>query len=166
MNKIAKLNLPEYTVKTQTNYSSIGNKIDEFLKNNFLGENLVIRAISCSERAQSAEETIKTILANGTDRTNKDIKGRGYEKHDDIDIFGVKNQINENTKTGEIFVRNFYEQPLKHGSNPLKIDLLVLYDSNKLEKVEKSITGKKMDDAYKFKTNDKSSAIRSIIRIT
>jgi hypothetical protein len=166
MAKITEVSIPEYDLKKKVDYDAVGRKIDDHLKKHFRGKKAVIRAISSSERNEDLDETVKTILKHGTDRTCPDVKGRGYDKNPDIDIFGAQYDIDSAEAIGRDFVQHFYEDPQKHGADPLKIDLLVVYDAQQLERVPHSVRDKPRHDGYRFKHPEKKhEAVHGVVKI-
>jgi hypothetical protein len=55
---VFKISLPEYTINTQPDFSLVGNKIDTVLKDNFIGKDIVVRALGSQEH--SGEDNRRT----------------------------------------------------------------------------------------------------------
>jgi hypothetical protein len=183
--KISSISVPEYTLKDKPDYIEVGNKVDSFVAQNFLDGKYVVRAISSDDHPEKTlDELIDTILKLGTDRYDPNRKSVA---HEDFSVYDYDFHASEiNIKNGKIvpnktdefptsfgsIVYNFYENaPIDRGY-PVRIDLLLLYDPNKLEKAtklnSKSIgVGLHLEEyLYKFKDRQhKANALVGIVKI-
>src|SRR3989339_1710772 len=97
-------------------------------------------------------------------------KGDRYENVENkpIDIFALDFKITEKKKYLEHFIEPFYFWPIKFGNNPIKLDIIILYDRTKLQKVVHRYEGRKdiKRDGFVFKKpNNKVGALMGIIKI-
>ncbi len=166
MIQIIELSIPEYRVDTQPDYHQVGTKIDNFLKRYFLNKSIVMRALCSFEREESLDELVNIIRRDGTDRANIGVKtGRGYYKVD-CDLFGIQTDITKQSEIAANFIQNFYERPIKHGSHPLKTDLFILYDANKMKNIIYTKNGEPRFDAFSFlHPQNKSDAVTGLVKI-
>src|SRR4030042_1873221 len=123
-----KIKLSEYQVKTCPNFANIGKKIDKIIKNNYLGQKIVIRCLSSSDhKGKTADSIIKIIKKLGTDRYNPKIKGDRYDNlgKKNIDLFGLDFKISNKKDIMTYLLKPFYDYPLSSGKKPIKIDLIL-----------------------------------------
>lgn len=183
--KVIEISLPEYKIDKRPNYDKLGRKIDKIIEQNFPDGKYIIRAIGADNHPNlSLNELVKIILKSGTDRydskreavCHKEFSMYDYEIHaGTMKIKDSKIVPNKEDKYKTIFggfIYNFYENaPLDRGYS-VRIDLLLIYDANKLEPA-KLINSKfkKVRPAiekclYKFKNpKKKKEALIGIIKI-
>lgn len=168
---IIKIKLPEYQVDMQPDFKAIGRKIDRSIKQHFLGQKLVIRCLGSQDHpGKTIEELITIVQKLGTDRYDPNRTGDRYENLDNkpIDIFALDFKITEKGNYLEHFIEPFYVWPKENGSNPIKLDIILLYDRSKLKKVFHKYEGRDdiKKDGFVFKEpNSKSEALKAIIKV-
>jgi hypothetical protein len=151
--KIETLSLPEYSIETQPNYKLVGFKIDQVLAENFEGT-FLLRALSITDHPQyTLDQLTEIIVSAGTDKYDPNRKGVTHEEFEpyQLDIQAGLITIKDSKLEGESFgedVRRFYENALFDRGYRLRIDLLVLYDPNKMVKAEKIDHSKPSVDAH------------------
>lgn len=170
------LPLPEYTINTQPDYQILGTKIDKVLEENFNGKDIAIRALSLADHPQLTLDGFADIIVKtGTDKYDPDRKGVDHEKFEpyrpdfQADFCTVgKNHYGK----GADIIRKFYENVLLDRGYRLRIDLLVIYDLNKLnhaDKVDKNKPGVHPRlEPYLFRFKDpkqKPQALLGIIKL-
>ncbi|MCF7872571.1 hypothetical protein K9L97_06075, partial [Candidatus Woesearchaeota archaeon] len=131
--------------------SDVGKIIDDEIKNNLLGKNVVIQAISTQERSETYLDTIKKLVLSDIKGCNYSITNKSQYSVPNADIFGVEYEIAANSVIAENFMKKFIEVPKKYGCSPLRIDIFSFYDSACLERIEKDIFSESVSDAFKFK---------------
>ena len=170
------LKLPGYDVSkplNQEDFKRMGAKIDKVIKSNYLGKETVLRSISSSMKQGTLDEVVEQISRTGTDY---DVHGKKFKVSDDwkkesgADLFGAKVVIREDSEMIYRAIKAFYELPKdEQGQHmPQKADVIMIYDSNKLEQITYSSkrTGKVKNDAYNFLDKDnKQGALLGIIKI-
>ena len=162
------INIPEYKVDKKPNFDKIGKKVDLILKEKFLHQKIAIRALGSQEHpGKTAEDLIKIIQEIGTDRYDPIRKGDRYENIDSrqIDFFALDFFVEQSGEYFKYFVEPFYSYP----PTPVRIDLVIVYDMEKLEVVEHQYEGREGEikrDGFVFKDKDKKAdAIKALIHI-
>ena len=173
MVSVCTINLPEYTVDKKPDFELLGSKIDTILKENFLGQNVVLRALGVQEHpGKTTEELIQIVQDTGTDRYDPTRKGDRYEniegKH--IDFFGMPFLITKHEEYLKNILEPFYFYPPKlRGVLPIRIDIVIIYDPKQIEVVEHQYEGREGEtktDGYIFKDqNNKTKALKGLIHI-
>lgn len=169
--KIINVLIPEYTINTQPDYNAIGDKIDKALEDNFYGKDVAIRAISSTDHPQlTLDELTTIIIGKGTDKYDPNRKGiEGFEDYD-VDFQAGFGTVGKNLKgEGADIIQKFYENVLLDRGYRLRIDLLLIYDLNQLDKAEKIDAGKMgvhpRLEPYLFKFKDPENKQRALIGI-
>lgn len=175
--KIIEISIPEYTIETQPNYESVGEKIDKAIADNFEGI-FLLRALSIVDHPQyTLDELVSIISKTGTDKYDTNRKGVAHEEFEPYkpDIQAGEIIVKDGKIISESFgedVRRFYENTLIDRGYRLRIDLIVLYDPQQFVRAEKiddtkpSVAPHLEEYLWKFKYPDnKSSAIAGIIKI-
>lgn len=158
MSKVTEVKVPRYDVSKKIDYKKIGEKLDSHIKEEYSGE-VLLRAISISEHDKPLDEVVNDILKHGTDRTNPKIKGRKYNSPDEI--YAGRHNLDKQEKITPIYVQKFYEKPVEKGADPMKIDLILVYDPEHFEHDLEKPT------RHTFKnTKEKKRALKGIIKVT
>lgn len=171
--KIITISVPEYTIDTQPDYKAIGAKIDTVLEENFNGQKVAIRALSTTDHPQyTLDELAQVIFEKGTDKYDPDRKGiEGFEDYD-VDFQAGFGTIGKDLRgEGADIIQKFYENTLLDRGYRLRIDLLLIYDFNQLEKAEKQYGKEGVHPRlepylFKFKNpKNKQKALIGIVKI-
>ena len=167
------IHLPEYQVTTQPDYKAIGVFVDNELKKHFMGQMVGLRALGSQEHPnKSIDELIEMIKRDGTDRYDPERGGDRYDnlenKH--IDLFLLRRKISERSKIFWQLAWSFYESPLKLRGQPVRVDILVIYDLAKLKAVRTTHTHEgypiaKRDGFVFREPPKKNEAVLGIIKI-
>ncbi|MBL8121167.1 hypothetical protein JNM87_00245 [Candidatus Saccharibacteria bacterium] len=165
------INLPEYIIDTEPDINGISKAIDNVLKQEFMGKSVVVRGIASSAHpAKSTSELIDIICQTGTDRYDPSRVGDRYEnvqnKH--IDLFGVPAFVSETSEISRVIIWGFYHSSKALHGQPVKIDVVIIYDAEMLSQVQHSYAGRDdvKDDGFAFKhPNHKVDALLGILRI-
>lgn len=166
------IEIPIYRVDTEPDFIAVGNKLDDWIKQNYLGRSIAIRALSSDEHHNlSREEFVEIIKKDGTDRYDAGRKGDRYEniegKH--IDLFGLPvDPVKEDSEMFEHMLRSFYHWPLKERGYPVRVDIVIIYDLNQLEEVEHRYEGRddiKRDGFVFMHPKSKPEAILGILLV-
>lgn len=185
MLKTIKVNLPEYNIESQPNYIKIGKKVDSVIEQFLQDGDYIYRAIGGDDHKDMAiDELISKITELGTDKYDlerKEVCHDEFSRYDhDIQAgsFSVNNGkliLDDSYEHSSLFgdtAKKFYENVLLDRGYRVRIDLLVIYDANKLEKAKKidpeaeSARPELEDCLYKFKDPDnKKDALVGIVKI-
>lgn len=166
------LNLPEYTIDQPPDHIGIGRKIDDVLRQHFMGKTIVLRGIASSEHPDKTPEQLADIIQEtGTDHYDPQRKGDRYENVEgkQIDLFGTLATVTPTFSIADIIIYGFYHSSIGVHGRPMKIDILTVYDATKLTQVPHRYEGRDdvKDDGFVFVDSDnKVAALLGIIRIT
>lgn len=166
------VSLPDYQVQNEPNHAAIGKQVDDVLRQHFLGQTVVVRGISLSAHPNlSTNELIVKINQHGTDRYDPQNKGDRYEnignKH--IDFFAFRRKVTPRMQLFKDVSWGFYHGAKKIHGAPVRIDLLLIYDSAQLKAVLHQYEGRpdKKRDGFVFKDSaNKPAALRAILIIS
>ncbi|MDP2599087.1 MAG: hypothetical protein Q8P49_04630 [Candidatus Liptonbacteria bacterium] len=175
--KIVTISLPEYTLDNQPDYREIGSRIDRALEENFEGK-FLLRALSINDHpAYTLDQFADLILKTGTDKYDPGRKGVAHEEFEPYkpDLQAGAITIKNGKLIGESFsedVGRFYENAILDRGYRLRIDLLVLYDPNRLVRAEKidknkpSVDPRLEEYLWRFKSPEhKEKALMGIVKI-
>lgn len=168
------INLPEYQVNKEPNHDKIGRKVDDFIKKHFMGKHVAIRCLGSREHPRKTlTQLIDIIKKKGYDRYHPRRKGDRYENKEGkkIDFFAFDYHINKKSKIFHIFTWPFYHWILERSGYAVRIDIILVYDPEKLNQVFFTYTGREDEgmrsDGFTFKyPKNKSDALLGIIKIT
>lgn len=176
MNQIPvyEFHLAEYQVDQEPNHEVIGKKVDDFIKQYFLGQHVAIRCLgSCEHPGKTADELIEIIKETGSDRYDPKREGDRYENNEgkQIDFFAFDYEITKDSEIFHIFTWPFYHWCIERSGKPVRIDVVIFYDPKKLEQIHFTYKGRETEgersDGWVFKDQEnKVNAIIGIIKIT
>ncbi len=167
------IHLPKYRVDNgEPDSETIGKIVDDELKKHFLGEDIVFRGVASSEHSdKSQDKLVEIIKTSGTDRYDAERKGDRYEniegKH--IDFFAFPCKVTSDLEIGHMMIWGFYHSAIAIHAHPMRIDIISVYDTDKLDQVYHQYQGRSdiKDDGFAFKdTKYKPAAIKGIFKIT
>ena len=169
---VMEIMIPKIYYEQKPDFEKIGKKIDKILIDNFLNKQIAYRALSSQEhKDKSSDDIIDIIKKIGYDRYDPKRKGEKYENIEDkhIDFFALDFFIGENGEYTRHLLEPFYFWPTVEGKNPIKIDILIIYDFNKLEVVEHQYEGREGEikrDGFIFKDKKNGKdAVLGIIKL-
>ncbi len=168
---VYEISLPEYSLKQKLDYDKIGAKLDAFIKKNFLGQKVCIRALGSQDHKLSKEDLIRKIIEQGTDKYEKDKRSFWHEwdvyKDKGIDLFACFKKITRDFHFMDEVIGDFYEGALADRGHSVRVDILLFYDPQKLEMIPIKYAEKDIgEDAWKFKfPEQKREALVGIIKI-
>jgi hypothetical protein len=182
--KILNINLPQYNISTQPNYTQLGNIVDKEIVNTLPNGKYLIRGIGSQDHPNlTYDELIEKITLLGTDKYDKDRKSVVYEdfKEYDYDIQASEIEIKEgkllipsHNKYPSIFgeiIYDFYENALQDRGYRVRVDILMIYDITRLHLAKPITTPKewvKLFEKYLYKFKDglrKKDALLAIFKI-
>ena len=142
--KVVEISAPEYTIDARPDYMAVGTRVDRVIGASFEDGQYVVRAIGSSDHpGKSLDEVVEIILALGTDKYDPDRQEVGDFAAYNHDFQGSSVEIAQGQLFGEedavyasVFgdiVYHFYEfTPFDRGY-PVRIDILMIYHTDKLE---------------------------------
>ncbi len=168
------IHLPEYTVDKEPDHDAVGAKVDNLIKQHWLGDYISVRCISSQEHiGKTTDEMIEIIKQLGHDHYNADRKGDRYENNESkkIDIFAFDYHVAPDTKIFSAFTWPHYHLNWREPFHPIRIDIIIIYDPTQFNQIEFSYAGRehegKRSDGWVFKDpNNKPAAIKGIIKVT
>ncbi|HIH24295.1 TPA: hypothetical protein HA251_04645 [Candidatus Woesearchaeota archaeon] len=166
------IRIPKFYVDNKPDFARIGERIDICLKRHFLGRNVAVRVLGSQEHSgKSVDDLITIIKRLGHDRYDPDRTGDRYENIDGkrIDFFALDFKVTAPGRYFERFIEPFYFWPIASREVPVRVDIAIIYDRNKLTRVLHRYKGRENEpkrDGFVFKNaDDASSAIIGIIKI-
>jgi hypothetical protein len=182
---IVTVSVPEYTVTAKPDYLKVGRKVDREIVRYYPNGKYIYRALGLDDHpGKTLDELVSIILESGTDKYDPHRKSVCHEQFCvyDYDIqagsFEIRNSkivIESTDRFPTLFgdtVYDFYEHaPLDRGY-PVRIDLLVLYNPDKMELAKVTASGNpgvgpELEKyLYKFKDrSNKKEALLGIIKV-
>jgi hypothetical protein len=165
------MSAPEYQVDIEPDHAAVGKKIDDVLRQHFMNQTIVARGVSMSAHQDiSIDDLVMTIQQLGTDRYDPSRIGDRYEnvagKH--IDFFGFRRKVTPRMRLFKDISWGFYHgSKIIHG-NPVRIDLLLVYDGAQLKAVAHQYEGRTNSkrDGFVFKNpTNKPASLLAIVKI-
>jgi hypothetical protein len=183
--KVVSVPIPEYTVDKKPDYIRIGKIVDEVIEQNFNDRRYIYRVLSTDDHpGKTLDDLVSIIEKLGTDKYDPARKSVCHEQFSvyDYDIQVGSFEIRESriviestdnypTLFGDT-IYDFYENALQDRGHPVRIDLLILYDINKLEPAKLKNQGSDRIEhrlakyLYRFKDREnKRNALLGIVKI-
>jgi hypothetical protein len=137
--------LPEYQMEPETDWLSIGRKLDGLIAIRFPGKRLAFRGVGLRDHSGwTQDDLIATIVTLGTDKYDPQRSGLYYARDEISDIHAMPCVVTaeglraEKHKEGSPlaeFLELFYEGALADRGYPVHIDILMIYDLEQLTPV-------------------------------
>jgi nicotinic acid phosphoribosyltransferase len=167
MTKVIYIPMPDYKKSHSADYDKVGGAVHEHIKRHFAGKKVVVRALDSSEHEGSVDQLVEKIVEHGTDRHDPSVEGRDYDKHPEIDIFGIRYDVDASPGTIPKLVKKFHEAYNDKLKKPVRVDIYMVYDAEHLEQVPATKEGARKVDQFKFKDpSKKKEALKAVIRLT
>lgn len=151
-------------------------RLRDFIRDYFNNEKLCIRGISMSEHnrvndtALKTDELVQIIINNGHDRYNSNIIRCKYNNieqlHIDFFAYDVIPYIDDDDLT--YFFQSFYWFGLVENQEPSMVDIIIVYDTNLLNRIEHHYPGREniKRDGFAFRKGDKTECVKCIIKLS
>lgn len=171
---VYEIHLPEYQVDTEPNHEAVGRKVDSIIKQHFLGQNVVIRALgTCEHPDKTVDDMIGIIKNLGYDRYDPKRIGDRYDNLEgkQIDFFGIDYQVTDDSEIFHDFTHPFYHWCKDQHGQAIRLDIVIVYDRAKLHQVHFTYKGRESEgqrsDGWTFiDPKKKPNAILGIIKLT
>jgi len=168
---ILEIKLPNYSVDAEPDHLLIGKIVDNELKSQFPGKQVLVRAIASSEHpGKTVDELVNMIAQKGTDRYDPERAGDRYDniegKH--IDLFAFPADLSTDNAVFNQAVWGFYHSAKVIHGYPMRIDIVLIYDATKMQQVLHQYVGREdiKDDGFCFKEpNNKPDALLGVIKL-
>ena len=163
------IKLPEYQVTTEPDHNSIGKPVDDIIKQHFMNETIVVRGVGSGEHDMPTDSLINIIQKTGTDRYDQGRLGDRYQnvENKQIDFFAFKRKMTSKTELFKDISWGFYHGSIAIHGRPVRIDIIIIYDSKKVKSVLHHYDGREKGkrDGFVFRDDDRKDAVRAIIKI-
>jgi hypothetical protein len=168
MTKVISVHMPDYHRSKTVDHEKVGGTVHQYIKQHFSGKKIVLRGLDSGEHPDLVvDELVDRIAQHGTDRYDSGKGGRGYSKHDEIELFGIQYDVDNGERTVKTLVRKFHEANAEKRGVPVKMDVYMVYDADYLENIPATKEGKPVIDQFKFKDpKKKKDALKAIIKLT
>ncbi len=183
--KVVEIRAPEYQIDVQPDYMAVGTKVDALIGSSFADGRYVIRSIGSSDHPdKSLDQLAKLILALGTDKYEADRKEvahedfRGYDHDFQGGLMAIADGqivVDEDALYPSLFgdiIYHFYEHTLYDRGFRVRIDLLLMYHADALERATRvdpaapRVRAELEDYLYKFKDPvRKPEALAGVVKI-
>lgn len=145
MTPVFSVPLPGYHIDSEPDYT-LGEQVDRVIREHFDLNRIIIRAVSSADHpGRSLDELTEIVRERGTDRYDPDRKGVLYEQFEPYhpDFHGGPFGVGEGSSSffGGV-MRHFFEDAPADRGYPLRIDLLLVYDREQLERADKADPGR------------------------
>src|SRR5690625_4913890 len=147
--------LQDYRVDAEPDHSKIGRRVDGVICEHFAGRKIVARGLSADDHPnRTVDDLIVTILATGTDRYDPDRRGDRYAnigaKH--IDLFGFRRTVTPRMELFAALSWGFYHGAIEIHGHPTRLDIVTIYDANRLRAVLHQYEGRsdRKRDGFRF----------------
>jgi hypothetical protein len=168
---VYRIKIPGYISGEKPDWVTIGAMVDRIIKKHFMGRKVAIRCLGSQEHpGKSADDMVKIIKKLGHDRYDPERKGDRYEnvQNKNIDIFAIDFTVCPKSVIVENFIEPFWTWPPKLGRDPVRLDIVILYDRTKLRRVLHRYEGRTdiKKDGFIFKDQEnRKDALMGIIKI-
>jgi len=169
--KLFELHLPEYSVESEPDHKAVGKLVDAVINEHFRGQTVIARGVSSrAHPGKSIDELIEIIQRTGTDRYDPQRAGDRYENVQDkhIDLFAFRRKVTAQMELFKDISWGFYHGSKAIHGEPVRIDILTIYDAFQLRAVVHQYQGRedKKRDGFVFKDPAKKAlAVLGILKI-
>lgn len=171
MMNVVEVSLPQYRVDIEPDDKAVGKIVDDEIKKHFMGRSVLVRGIASSEHpGKTQEDLIEGIKQTGTDRYDPAREGDRYGniegKH--IDLFAISARVTPDCEIFHVLVWGFYHSAIAVHGYPVRIDIVTIYDADKMERVLHQYEGRDdiKDDGFAFREpQNKAAAVLGIVKI-
>ena len=163
--------LPDYTVGTEPDHSTIGRQVDDVIREHFAGRKIVARGVSADNHSgRSVDDLISIIVSSGTDRYDPRRQGDRYSniegKH--IDLFGVRRTVTPRMRLFAALSWGFYHGAIEIHGQPIRLDIVTIYDARRLRAVLHQYEGRpdRKRDGFRFVDSlDRAGAVLGVLKL-
>lgn len=169
---VLSITIPEYKPNKVPDHEVVGEKLDELLKQHFLGRKVVIRCIGSQDHETlSLDELTQLVVNTGTDKYDSGRMGVGYEefvrKGIKVDFYGEPTEITKEAKIMGQAIWEMHHSAIGDRGFGVHVDLVLIYDVEQLDMVMNLYDFHPASDGFVFKDQkNKVKALLGIIKIT
>jgi hypothetical protein len=163
--------IPTHKPDKVPDHEAVGKKLDELLKQHFLGKKAVIRCIGSQDHpGVSLDELTDTVIKTGTDKYDPTRTGVGYEefvrKGIRVDFYGEDVTITEDVKIMGQALWEMHHSAMGDRGYGVHVDLILVYDYQQLDMVMNLYDHHQASDGFVFKhPENKPAALLGVIKI-
>ena len=162
------IDCPEYTLDDHMELGNVSTCIDAAIREHYLGNEIIVRAVQSGKHEKSRQELIEYILRHGDDRHQKASESAANASDDAIDLHGYQCTVNQEP-ISHFILQGFHIFKPKALERPQhRADLWLIYDSGQLQNVPYMHTRHNViaKDGFRYKHPDKKpSALLGMIVI-
>jgi hypothetical protein len=173
------ISLPEYKSERQTDWLSVGRKLDRLIITHFEGKRLGIRCIGLVDHPdRTLEELVSVILELGTDKYDPHREGLYYSCEEVSHIWAGPCLVTQEGLTSQVLPLSeelegsfmaevtllFYEGALADRGYSVRVDVVMLYDLDQLQPVNAHPPDECYEFAFKY-PDRKQEALLGVIKI-
>ena len=169
-------NLIEVTIPTHKpgkapDHEAVGEKLDELLKQYFMGKKVVIRCIGSQDHPNlNLDELADAVIKTGTDKYDPVRIGVGYEefirKGIQVDFYGEDVEIMKGTRVMGQALWEMHHSAIGDRGYGVHVDLVLIYDDEQLDMVMNLYGHHPTSDGFVFKDpENKMAALLGVIKI-
>ena len=130
-----------------------------------------MRAALSEHPAKSQDELLAIIRRLGHDRYDPNRPGERYDNLEGrrIDLFALRFTITEDGAYMPFFIEPFHEAGMAERGEPLRVDILIVYDAKQLDEVPHTYEGREGEvkrDGFVFRdASRRPDALRAIVKV-
>ncbi len=165
------LQIPNHNPAHKPDHKAIGKKLDNLLKQHFMGKDVVIRCIGSKDHPDlTLDELTDIIIKTGTDKYNSKRSGVNYEQFTSrgihIDFYGEDIKITKNLNIMSQFIWEMHHSAIGDRGFSVHVDLVLIYDQAKLDMVMNLYDHHESSDGFVFKDpKNKKATLLGVIKI-
>jgi hypothetical protein len=163
--------IPEHQPGNEPDHAEVGKKLDDLLKQHFMGREVVIRCIGSQDHPNlNLDELTDLVVKTGTDKYDANRMGVGYEefvrKQIKVDFYGEITKITEDLNFMGQAIWEMHHSAIGDRGYGVHVDLVLIYDVEKLDMVMNLYDTHPTSDGFTFKDQaNKSTALLGVIKI-
>jgi hypothetical protein len=171
MTELIKVSIPTHKSGKAPDHEVVGEKLDQILKQHFLGKKVVIRCIGSQDHPSlSLDELTYTVMKTGTDKYDPARLGVGYEefvhKGIKVDFYGEDVTITPDAKIMGQALWEMHHSAIGDRGHGVHVDLVLIYDYKQLDMVMNLYVHHPTSDGFTFRDpENKQAALLGVIKI-
>ncbi len=169
--KILGIKIPGHKSGRAPDSKAVGKKLDDLIKQYFMGKKVVIRCIGSQDHPGiTLRELVDIVVKTGTDKYDTARTGVGYDgflkagKH--IDFYGEDLEITKDTSFMPNQLYEMYHSAIGDRGYGVHVDLVLVYDMAQLSMVMNLYDHHSTSDGFVFKDPaNKQATLLGVIKI-
>jgi hypothetical protein len=166
------IKIPEHQPGKVPNHIEVGRKLDNLIKQHFLGKSVVIRCIGSQDHVGiNINKLTEILLKTGTDKYDEKRTGVGYQefinKGIPVDFYGEPAEITKDTIFMGQAIWEMHHSALGDRGYGVHVDMVLLYDKSKVDMVMNLYDYQPTSDGYVFKDpHNKQAALLGVVKLS